>query len=228
MGENIGAAARAMLNFGLSDLRLVNPRDGWPNQSAITMGSGAFDKIEPQIFDTLEHAISDLHFVLATTARARDMIKPVYTPKAAAENIHTQQRRDQKCGIVFGRERNGLENQEISRCQGIIQIPTNPDFSSLNLGQSVLLLAYELFAQNDDTPSRIMDQGDSFPVSQEKFNEFIDRLDDELDRHGFYKTENLKPTMQLNIRNIFSRNELTDQEVRTLHGVISAFTKHKK
>lgn len=225
MGENIGAAARAMLNFGLTDLRLINPRDGWPNQAAIHMSSGALDTINPQLFETLEDAIADLNYVLATTARPRDMVKPIFTPRTAASEIQERSETGQKTGFLFGRERNGLENDEIARCQGLITVPTNPDFSSLNLGQSVLLLAYEWFSASTNAEKQTLPPGDNFPVSQEKLEEFLIRLDQELENHNFYKTENLKPTMQRNIRNIFTRTNLTDQETRTLHGILSAFIK---
>ena len=221
MGENIGAAARAMANFGLEDLRLVSPRDGWPNARAIDMASGAFEHMpQPQVFEGLKDAIADLHFTYATTARRRDLMKPVFTPGAAAKDVYN--RAEQQIGFVFGPERTGLTNDDLSLCSAAITIPTNPDFSSLNLAQSVLLMAYEWHKGLDDTPERTSDMGDSFPVEQDKLDEFLIRLEGELNTAGFFKDAGLKPTMKRNIRNIFTRSELTDQEVRTLHGIISS------
>ena len=230
MGENIGAAARAMLNFGLTDLRLVNPRDGWPNQRAVDMSSGALELMPPvQVFQTLAEAIADLQVVYATTARPRDMVKPVFTPRSAAEDATG---RNEKFGFVFGAERTGLTNDEISLCQHIIQIPANPEFSSLNLGQAVLLVAHELFQARDDTLGRVIELGDSPAASQGDFENFFGRLEDELDQGGFFTAEGLRPTMIRNIRNIFTRAELSEQEVNTLQGIVSALigkkTAHKK
>ncbi len=223
MGENIGGAARAMLNFGLTELRLVAPRDGWPNQKAIDMSAGALQKMpEVAVFASLAEALADLNFVLATTARSRDMVKPVFEPQTALAEIGARSASGQKTGILFGRERTGLENDEIAACQGIVTIPTNPDFWSLNLAQSVLLMGYEWLKLGNDMPARHFDHGDSFPVPQEKLEEFLTRLEGELETGGFFKSPDLRPTMQRNIRNMFTRPDLSDQEVKTLHGIISA------
>ena len=224
MGENIGAAARVMLNFGLTDLRLVNPRDGWPNERANAMSSGALDKMPPvQVFDTLENAVADLHFILGTTARSRAMVKPVYTPKSAIKEINSRTKQNQKSGILFGAERSGLFNDEIAACHGIITIPTNPEFSSLNLGQSVLLMAYEWMQQSMDTPDSItLETGDSFPAPLSEQENFLQRLENALDESGFFRSEEIKPSMRRNVRNIFTRADITDQELRTLHGIITA------
>ncbi|HBR69185.1 MAG TPA: rRNA methyltransferase [Rhodospirillaceae bacterium] len=223
MGENIGAAARAMHNFGLDELRLVNPRDGWPSANAITMDAGALERMQPvRVFQTLAEAIADLHFVVATTARPRDMIKPVFTPRGAATEINTHTNNNQKTGIVFGAERMGLINDDIALCHAIATIPCNPDFSSFNLAQAVLLMAYEWMAQNDQTPGHTLNTGDSFPATQDKCEEFLSRLEFELNQRGFFRTEEIRPTMKRNIRNIFVRAGITDQEIRTLHGVVSS------
>lgn len=225
MGENIGAAARAMANFGLSDLRLVKPRDGWPNERANDTASGAFDHMPaPQLFETLEEAIKDLNKTYATTARSRDMVKPVFTPDAAIEDSLALGD-DAKIGFVFGPERTGLENEELSHCNAIINVPTNPDFSSLNLGQCVLLIAYALSRHCLEAEEVVLPVGDSMPVSQDKLDEFIDRLETSLEDADFFKADNLKPTMTRNIRNIFTRGDLSDQEVRTLHGILTALIK---
>ncbi|MEZ5813822.1 MAG: RNA methyltransferase [Alphaproteobacteria bacterium] len=221
MGENIGAAARAMLNFGLTDLRLVAPRDGWPNPRATDTASGALDLMPPvRVFDTLAEAAADLQILYATTARRRDMVKPVFTPLSAAQDA--QNRREHRLGFVFGAERTGLTNDEIALCHNIIQIPTNPDFSSLNLGQAVLLIAHTLHQTGDNTPDKALELGDSPPATHSDYENFLTRLEDELETGGFFKAKDLKPTMLRNIRNIFTRTELSTQEVNTLQGILSA------
>ncbi len=225
MGENIGAAARSMLNFGLTDLRIVNPRDGWPNARAVTLASGALDIIEPKVFDTLAEAIADLHFTFATTARKRDMVKPEFTPMSAAIEGKARIVQNQNIGIIFGAERTGLLNDEISQCQAIISIPTNPNFSSLNLGQSVLLIAYEWMKEHE-TGNRL-DMGDSFPATQSEVHNFIARLENDLDERNFFRSEDLRATMKRNIQNIFTRADISEQELRTLHGVLSALRGNK-
>lgn len=228
MGENIGAAARAMLNFGLTDLRLVNPRDGWPNPRAIDMSSGALGKMPPvAVFATLGEAVGDLQMLYATTARPRELVKAVYTPRHAASDAQERLQSGQQVGFVFGAERTGLTNDEIALCHNIIQVPTNPDFSSLNLGQAVLLVAYELFQAADESPARILDLGDSPPASQEAFESFFQRLEGELDDGGFFTAEELKPTVVRNIRGIFTRAELSTQELSTLQGIVSALIGRK-
>lgn len=233
MGENIGAAARAMFNFGLTDLRLVNPRDGWPSAQAQAMSSGALDKMPPvQVFDTLPAAIADLHYVLATTARARDMLKPVFTPESAAQESLSRARDGQNTGIVFGAERAGLSNDEVAACQSIITIPANPDFSSLNLGQSVLLIACEWMRAARQAPSPASsaptpDKGGSLPAQQKDIENFLTRLEAELERARFFRTPEVKPFTLRNIRNIFIRADITEQELRTLHGIVSALKGNK-
>ena len=226
MGENIGAAARAMANFGLSDLRLVAPRDGWPSDKAEAMAAGALAAMKPvQVFETLEDAVADLNYVMATTARPRDMVKPVFTAQGAAQEWLRRARDNQTIGLVFGAERAGLTNDHIALCSSIITIPTSADFSSINLGQTVLLVAYEFLQAQSDTPACTMDHGDSEPVSQEKLEEFVKRLEDELETGGFFRSEGLKPTIRRSIRAMFTRADLSDQEIRTLHGIISALIK---
>lgn len=224
MGENIGAAARAMLNFGLTDLRLINPRDGWPNEKAYTMSADALDLMPPvQVFSTLPEAIADLHFILGTTARPRDMVKPRYSPRSAALEIKLRAKNRQKTGILFGAERMGLLNDEVTSCHGTITIATNPEFPSLNLGQSVLLMAYEsanaLAHQPEDKHSYT---GDSFPAPSGEIETFLARLEKELDEGGFFRTASLRPHALRNIRNIFTRSDITEQELRTLHGILTA------
>jgi len=225
MGENIGATARAMFNFGLDELRIVRPRDGWPSEPATANAAGALERMPPVlVFDTLQAALADIHFVLATTARTRDMVKPVFTPQAATMELKSSAG---KSAIVFGGERAGLTNDDVALCHGIITIPTNPDFSSLNLGQSVLLMAWEYLRAHDQTPPQKLETGDSFPVEQLKTEEFFVRLEQELDKGLFFKASDMRPTIMRNIRNMFLRGRPTDQEVRTLHGIVSALTGKK-
>ena len=228
MGENIGAAARAMLNFGLHDLRIVNPRDGWPNQAAIDMAAGALEIMPaPPVFTTLAEALADCHFVYGTTVRKRGMVKPVFTARGAVADAHERTVQKQKTAFVFGPERTGLDNDEIALCHAIVTVPVNPDFSSLNLAQSVLLVAYEWLSLQDSTPDKMIDAGDRFPVTHEKLEEFLTRLEAALDTGGFFRAGDLKPTMLRNIRSMFTRADLTDQEVRTLHGMVSALSGKK-
>lgn len=220
MGENIGAAARAMLNFGLTDLRIVAPRDGWPSQAAVDMSAGALEMMpDVNVYATLAEAVKDLHFLFATTARPRDMVKPVYTPAAAIDE--TFKKRDQKIGFVFGPERSGLENDDVALCHAILTMKTNPDFSSINIAASVMVICYEWMARQSDnavtTPTNA-----SFPAEHAKLEEFLLRLESDLDKAGFFRAPDQKPTMLRNIRNLFTRTGMTDQEVRTFHGMLSA------
>lgn len=229
MGENIGASARAMLNCGLTDLRLVDPRDGWPNNRAVSNSAGALDKMPPvRVFHETAEAIRDCHYVYATTARPRDMVKPFFTAKSAAIDMTRRAAQGQKTGILFGGERAGLSNEDISHANAIITIPLNPDFSSLNLGQGVLLCAYEWAQSLDATPDKQTPQGDSFPVTAEDLDHFMDRLEQELEAHYFFRSDDMRPTMMRNIRNLFARAEMTDQELRTMQGVLSALIGNKK
>lgn len=227
MGENIGATARAMLNFGLTDLRLVAPRDGWPSAPAIANAAGALEIMPPiKIFETTAEAIKDLHFVLGTTARPRDMVKPLYTPESAVTESQSRLEQDQKTGFLFGGERAGLSNDEVSLCHGIITIPTNPDFASLNLAQSVLLLGYEWI--KSEAPDNMGKSDLPPPATNENKDVFIERLDKDLDAMHFYRSEGSKSLMRRNIRNIFSRMDITEGELNILHGMLSALRGNKK
>lgn len=229
MGENIGAAARAMQNFSLSDLRLVKPRDGWPNTDAKRMASGAFEHMPPpRVFENLADAIADLHTVYATTARKHDQVKNIHSPQSAARDAYKKSRQDQSVGFLFGAERTGLRSEEISLCQAMITIPTNPGFSSLNLGQSVLLIAYEWMKNSEKTASPTFQNGESPRAKQGTIQNFLNRLITDLDDRHFFRSEGLKPTMVKNIINIFTRTDLTEQEVSTLQGILSALRGNKK
>ncbi|MEM6780296.1 MAG: RNA methyltransferase [Pseudomonadota bacterium] len=218
LGENIGASARAMLNFGLDELAIVKPRDGWPNARADAMSSGALDKMPPvQVFENTATAIKNCHYIYATTARPRDMVKPVFTAAEAAADMRKREAQGQKIGILFGGERTGLHNDDVARAHAIITIPTNPDFSSLNLGQGVIMVAYEYFQSGYDGEMEAQ-----APAPQGEFDEFVARLETELDELGFFRSPDMKPNTLRNIRSMLLRTELTSQEIKTWHGIVSA------
>ncbi|MBN8522071.1 MAG: RNA methyltransferase [Alphaproteobacteria bacterium] len=223
MGENIGAAARAMLNCGLSELRLVRPRDGWPNERAEAMSAGALSVMPPvRVFDTVENAVADCHWVYATTARPRDMAKPVMTAREAAQDIRTRAEHSHRTAILFGGERAGLTNDDVALAHTIITIPLNPEFSSLNLGQCVLLCGYEWY-QAQPRPEALS----HVPATHKEFNAFFKRLESELDAHGFFRSPEMKPTVSRNVRTMLSRANPSDQEINTFHGILSALTSRK-
>lgn len=223
--ENIGATARAMMNFGLSDLRLVAPRDGWPNQRAYDLAVHATALLDSaKVFETLAEAVADCTRVYAATARPREMMKPVLSPQDAMETI------DERTAILFGPERTGLSNDDIAIADAIITIPTASEFASLNVGQSVVVLAYQWFAlkgkkgdaKSTTTGPDASSVGEKSPLaSKQELQGFLNRLERELDAVDFWKVDDKKPKMWLNLRNIFTRNNLTEQEVRTLHGVVA-------
>ena len=226
MGENIGAAARAMKNFGLNQMRIVDPRDGWPNPKAQAMSSRADDILDNAVlYDDTPAAVADLEAVYATTARSREMEKPCLTPREAVADMRQRLESGQKVAIMFGAEKAGLDNDDTTLAQNIIQIPANPAFSSLNLGQAVLLVAYEWFTSGP--VPEVEAAGDSVPVTLDELYFFENRLEDELTRAGFLKPPEKRPSMMRNLRNILRRADLTGQEVRSLHGVISALIRRE-
>ena len=221
LGENIGTAARAMANCGLGELRLVRPRDGWPNAKALSAASGADDVIQnARLFDSTTAAIADLTRVYATTARHRGMIKPVVTPRQAAWEIRAAQARGDKVGLLFGPERTGLVNDDIPLADTVLQVPLNPAYSSLNLAQAVLIVGYEWYQSGVDVPARELVTNETRPATKAELLNFFAHLEKELDDCGFLRHEDKRPSMVRNIRNIFQRAELTEQEIRTLHGII--------
>ena len=229
LGENIGAAARAMANFGLSRLRLVKPREAWPNPKARAMASGA-DRVldEATVYETLEAAIADCTLVLATTARAHDQAKPVIGAPEAAVLAAPRVAAGETVGILFGRERYGLENAEVVLADRIVTLPVNPAFASLNLAQAVVIIGYEWFRSGDATPSERIDHGGSVPAPREELILLFEHLEEELEKSGFLFPPGNRPGMIRNLRSILHRAQLTDQEVRTLRGVIVALTKGKR
>src|SRR5260370_35802232 len=229
LGENIGMAARAMGNFGLTRLRIVNPRDGWPNISAQRAAAGAdhiLDHVE--LFDTVERAVADCTLLFATTARAHDQAKPVVAPPAAAREIAADISGGGTVGILFGRERYGLQNEEVALANRIVTFPVNPGFASLNLAQAVLLIGYEWFRLSTQGALPFAMPERSERASQHQMQAFFDNLVRELDRVEFLRPAEKRETMLVNLRNIFARMEPTKQDMHTLHGVVMAIAEGRK
>jgi tRNA/rRNA methyltransferase len=229
LGENIGMAARAMGNFGLTRLRIVNPRDGWPNVHARRAASGADHIIDHvELFDTVEQAVADCTLLFATTARAHDQAKPVVATEAAALQIASDIAGGGKVGILFGRERYGLQNEEVALADRIITFPVNPGFASLNLAQAVLLIGYEWFklATQGALPFAMPERSER--ASQHQMQAFFDNLVRELDKVEFLRPTEKRETMLVNLRNIFARMEPTKQDMHTLHGVVMAIAEGRK
>src|SRR6059058_6143861 len=229
LGENIGMAARAMGNFALARLRIVNPRDGWPNVGAQRAAAGAdhiLDRVE--LFDTVEQAVADCTLLFSTTARAHDQAKPVVGPEAAAREMAGQIRVGATVGILFGRERYGLQNEEVALADRIITFPVNPGFASLNLAQAVLLIGYEWFklATTGALPFAMPERSER--ASQHQMQAFFDNLVRELDDVEFLRPAEKRETMLVNLRNIFARMEPTKQDMHTLHGVVMAIAEGRK
>ncbi len=228
LGENIGTAARAMLNFGLTDLRLVRPRDVWPNQKAVNAASGADSVVAgARLFDTTAEAIADLQRVYAATARTRDMRKTVVTPRKAAADMRAFSAAGERCGILFGPERAGLDNDDVALADTLLSVPLNPAFSSLNIAQAVLLIAYEWFRTDDETPPETFVQGRTGPAARADLIALFEHLEGELVAGGFLFPPEKAPVMVRNLRNMLQRAHLTDQEVRTLRGVIKGLTERR-
>ena len=229
LGQNIGTAARAMYNCGLTEMRIVNPRDGWPNPQAQAAASGADVVLErAQLFDTVEQAIADLKHVYASTARDRYMVKRIVTPRQAMTEVWTFIGAGEASGILFGPERMGLINEHIALADTVLSVPLNPAFSSLNLAQAVLLIGYEWFQLGDDTPDEQLALGHSVPANKEHLLRFFEHLEEELDRSGFMRDPEKRPSMVRNLRNLFQRAGCTEQELRTLHGVVTSFCGPRK
>ncbi|WP_294610457.1 RNA methyltransferase [uncultured Roseovarius sp.] len=229
MGENIGAAARAMWNFGLDRMRVVAPRDGWPNQKAVAMASGAGRLLdEAQLVDTTSAAVSDCNFVFATTARARGLTKPVVSPERAMQIAAERIAAGEKVAVLFGPERAGLENDDIARANAIINVPVNPEFASLNLAQCVLLTAYEWQrAASEITPERV-DMAKAHWAEQIEIEKLGDHYEAQLAEAGFFFPEHKAESMKVNLRNMWSRMPLTGADVQMLHGVLRQMVRWKR
>jgi tRNA/rRNA methyltransferase len=228
LGENIGAAVRAMKNFGLEDLRLIEPRDGWPNEKARHMAAGAADLLDKvRLYDDAASALGDLQLVFATTARERGVAKPVVTPPECALQLRAAVAKGIRCGILFGGERAGLDNDEISLATTVVTIPT-AEFSSLNLAQSVMLLCYEWFRAADETPAVRIDHGPiAKKATRDEMFHLFEHLEGELLRSGFLYPPSKETPMIRHMRALLNRADLTDQEVRTIRGMIVALAKGK-
>jgi len=217
MGENIGAAARVMGNFGLSDLRIVAPRDGWPNPAAETMSAGAFAEgvVTPRLFDSLEEAVSDLTYLLATTARQRGMEKPVFGTARGVQALSNQQG---PTGVLFGAEKSGLPNEAVALCDAILTYPVNSTFASLNLAQAVGVFAHAWAATSHENAPETANP----PAPREQLIGMMEHFEDELERAGFFFPPEKKDVMIQNLRNAFTRAGWTEQETRTFRGAIKA------
>ena len=217
LAENIGKAARAMLNFGLTELRLVSPRDGWPNADALPASSGADRVIEQaKLYDSVADAVADCPHVFATTVRRRGVAKPVVKPDEAATQIHAASGRS---AILFGPERAGLETEDVAIARAIITVPINPEFGSLNLAQAVILAAYEWSKSEALASPTVMDLGT--PAPQAELDGMFAQLDAMLEKSGYYFPPDRTPTTKRMLRTLFTKPGWTSQEVRTVRGVLT-------
>lgn len=225
MPENIGATARAMLNFGLTELVLVKPREDFPNQTAYNL-AGHAEKIldNAKIFENTRDAVAQFERVYAATARMREMVKPVYTPLTASIQIESE---NLKSAIMFGPERSGLINDDVTIADAIITIPTSTELPSLNIAQSVVAIAYQYFQIANKTAEIALNNKSNL-AKKEEITNFLDFLERKLDESDFWKVPEKKQKMLNNLQNIFTRASLTEQEVRTLHGVIAELHKNRR
>ena len=230
LGVNIGMAARAMLNCNLTDLRLVSPRDGWPNDEAIAASADASIVIEnTRVYQTTHDAIADLELVFASTARSRDMVKRTINPGEAISEISLFIKTGGKAGVLFGRESKGLKNNDVALADAILSIPLNPSFSSLNLAQAVYTIGYEWISQKKRGISLKKDFTKKIqPANKQDLIQMLEHLEQELDKSGFLRNQEKRPSMLRNLKNMFVRAQLTDQEVRTFRGVIKALASSQK
>ncbi|MDJ0639270.1 MAG: RNA methyltransferase [Paracoccaceae bacterium] len=229
MGENIGAAARAMWNFGLDRMAVVAPRDGWPNTKAVAMASGAGRLLdEARLADTTTDAIGDAAYVYATTARPRDLTKDVFTPEAAMRDAASRVAAGQRVAVLFGPERAGLENDDIARANAIISVPVNPDFPSINLAQCVLLTAYEWRRHTVDTQGKVRAYAGTEPAEAIEIEKLGDHYEDRLDAAGFFFPPEKADGMKQVLRNLWSRMDLTRADVQVLHGIMRQMVRWKE
>ena len=229
MGENIGAAARAMWNFGLDRMRIVAPRDGWPNPRAVAMASGAGRLLDEAVLvDGTSAAVADCSFVLATTARARGLTKPVLSPERAMALAAEKIAAGERVAVLFGPERAGLENDDIARANAVINVPVNPEFPSLNLAQCVLLTAYEWQRVGGGIVHERVDMAGAEWAEQIEIEKLSEHYEARLAEAGFFFPEHKADSMRRNLRNMWSRMPLTRADVQTLHGVLRQMVRWKE
>ncbi|HCP80340.1 MAG TPA: RNA methyltransferase [Octadecabacter sp.] len=228
MGENIGAAARAMWNFGLDRMRIVAPRDGWPNPAADAMASGAGRLLdEAEVSDNVANGIADRTYVYATTARPRELTKPVFSPEAAMRDAAERIARGEKVAVMFGPERSGMENADIAHANAIITVPVNPEFASLNLAQCVLLVGYEWRRAAGEIEDVVI-QGQTTQIADQHDTEALARhYEERLEEAGFFYPEHKAENMKVNLRNLWSRMPMTRADVQMLHGVLRQLLRGK-
>ncbi len=230
LADNIGAVARAMANGGLFHLRLVAPRDGWPQERAWRTASGADRILDAlSLHDSVADAVGDLHHVFATCPRPRHIVKPVLTARGAAAELRAIcARPDLRAGILFGPERAGLDNDDMARADTLVRFPLNPAFMSLNLAQAVMVLAYEWWTAAEQTPPRVLMTNESRVATKAELDNFVGHLVAELDASGFLDNAPKRPGMVRNLRHLFERGEATEQELRTLHGVVTELARGRR
>jgi TrmH family RNA methyltransferase len=222
LADNIGACARAMANGGLFHMRLVAPRDGWPQEKAWRNASGADRLLDAAtVHPTVADAVADLHHVFATCPRPRHIVKPVLTARGAAAELRLITGRGLRAGILFGPERAGLDNDDMAQADTLVRYPLNPEFMSLNLAQAVMVLAYEWWTAADGTPPNVLVTHESPVADKAALENFLVHLVDQLDACGFLRNLPKRPGMIRNLRHLFQRGEVTEQELRTLHGVVT-------
>ena len=229
MGENIGAAARAMWNFGLDRMVVVDPRDGWPNSKAVAMASGAGRLLdEARLVPDLPSALEDDTFVMATTARVRGLTKPVFSPEEAMRQAAERLARGERVSVLFGPERAGLENEDVARANAIISVPVNPKFPSLNLAQCVLLCGYEWRRASEAVEAARVDMAGTQWANQQEIEALSAHYEERLEQAGFFFPEEKAPGMKINLRNLWSRMALTRADVQMLHGVLRQMVRWKE
>jgi len=228
MGENIGAAARAMWNFGLDRMRIVAPRDGWPNPAADALASGAGRLLdEAEVSANVAEGIADRTYVYATTARPRELTKPVFSPQAAMRDAAARIAKGEKVAVMFGPERSGMENADIAHANAIITVPVNPEFPSLNLAQCVLLVGYEWRLATEDVTDVVV-QGQTIEAADQRDIDALSRhYEDRLEEAGFFYPDHKAESMKVNLRNLWSRMPMTRADVQMLHGVLRQLLRGK-
>jgi tRNA/rRNA methyltransferase len=228
LGENVGAAARAMLNFGLTGMRLVAPRDGWPNPAAKAMAAGAGAVLDgARVFETVAEAVADCAYVTATTARHRGLFVPVREPQEEAAILAGHAQHGHRSAILFGGEKSGLSTDDLAFADSILTVPVNPDFPSLNLAQAVLLVAYE-WSRATGSGTRFDSPYDEAPASREATEGLIRHLFGALDATGYFHPASKRPTLERNLRTMLQNAKLTDPETRLLRGVVRQLSRRQE